>query len=404
MKLARKLMADLRERQILPAVVLLALLAIAIPFGASVALSKVTVPTLPPDATGSAPKVPAGLPVPARELDVLNATPITQHSFGGNEANPFRQVAPTASGKTGNTPASSKTSSPSTTSSPPVHTTTTTTTTASSATHRSRPVHTVTTTTSTHTSPPVHTTTTQTQHTQTQTQHTQTHTTTTQTHTTTTTTSTESSSTGTAQVTPIVGPAVLKDTQAYTVTLDTSDAQGTHVLTNLQRLTPLPAAQSPEVIFLGVLKGGDKAVFLFTDTVSVTGSTSIAKACLPSASDCQIVEFGPGQGMKLEPSSNSALIATFTFSVARIGAADYASAATATAARDSVSSAGQALLPQSGSTELPAFHFDSSLGSLVFQTPAPSGPTGPSGTTSALGTTGASGASSATGASGATGD
>jgi hypothetical protein len=200
-----------------------------------------------------------------------------------------------------------------------------------------------------------------------------------------------------------VGPAVLAPTQAYTVTLDTSDAKGTRVLTNPERLTPLPAAQSPEIIFLGVLKGGDKAVFLFTDTVSVTGSASIGKACLPSADNCQIVEFGPGQGMKLEPSSNSALIATFTFSVASIGATKYGDAATATAARNAVSSAGQSLLPQSGSTELPAFHFDASIGALVFETPAPSGSSGASGTTSALGTTGSTAPVSASGASGATG-
>jgi hypothetical protein len=411
-KFLHTLMADLRERQILPAVVLLAILAVVIPVGASKVLSKVTVPQVHVPAT-VLPALPKGLLSPAKELDVVDATPQSQVVRGGAEPNPFREGSPSSSG--------SSTTAPSTTTSTkaPTHTTTTTpahttqsthtTTTTTSATHTTTaphhttttPPHHTTTTTSTHTTTPSHTTT----HTQTHTTTAQTHTRTAQTHTTTTTTttSTESVTTGTAHALPIIGPSVLKDTQAYTVTLDTSDAQGTHVLTKLERLTPLPAAQSPEIIFLGVLKGGDKAVFLFTDPVSVTGSASIGKACLPSASDCQIVEFGPGQGMKLVPSSNTALIATFTFSVASIGAADYANATTATAARDAVSSAGQALLSQSGSSELPAFHFDTSLGSLVFQTPAPGSSTGASGTTTASGATGATGASSQVGASGATG-
>ena len=44
MKLIRGMLTDLRERQILPAVVLLALLAFAVPIGGSIILSKVTTP------------------------------------------------------------------------------------------------------------------------------------------------------------------------------------------------------------------------------------------------------------------------------------------------------------------------------------------------------------------------
>jgi hypothetical protein len=397
-KFARELMADLRERQILPAVVVLALLAVAIPIAASKALSKVTVPSVPPVSSGAAPTVRKGLPTPSRELAVLNPTPTTQHSFAGKEVNPFREGArplgskAPASGKTvattSGSPSSTTTSSPSKTTSTPPHTTT----------------KTQTTTTTTHTAPPTHTSTPT--HTHTPTHTTTTHTTTTQTTTTTSVTSTRTSSVGTAEVTPTVGPAVLKSTQAYSVTLDTSDAKGTHVLTDVERLTPLPAAQSPEIIFLGVLKGGGKAVFLFTNTVAVSGGSSIGKACLPSASDCQIVEFAPGQGIRLEPSSNSALIATFTFTVASIGATNYANAATATAARDAVSSSGQALLPQSGSIELPAFHFAPAIGALVFKAPSATGSTGTSGETGATapnGSTGSTTAVGATGASGATG-
>ena len=62
--------------------------------------------------------------------------------------------------------------------------------------------------------------------------------------------------------------------------------------------------------------------------------------------------------MSLAPTSNTALIATFTFELMSIAAKNYSSAGAATAARDAVSTAGQTLLPLSSSTELAAFRFD----------------------------------------------
>jgi len=170
------------------------------------------------------------------------------------------------------------------------------------------------------------------------------------------------------------------------------------VLSNVVRLAPLPQAQSPEVILLGVLKGGQKDVFLFTNPVQVSGSSSIGKACLPSASDCQLIELSPGQGMKLAPTSNSALIATFTFQVAAIGVKNYSAANEASAARAAVSSAGQTLLPLSGSPELASFHFDGAIGALVFHA-TPTGSTGSTGSTSATGANGAATLPSGGGAS-----
>jgi hypothetical protein len=160
------------------------------------------------------------------------------------------------------------------------------------------------------------------------------------------------------------------------------------------RLAPLPAAQSPEVIFLGVLQGGKKDVFLFTNTVQVTGGSK-SGTCLPAPSDCQIIELAPGQGMKLAPTANSALIATFTFEVGSIGVKNYSSTTAADAARAAVSSTGQTLLPLSGSTELPSFRFDGTLGALVYKavTNGVTGATGSTGTTGLTGTTGTTGAS-----------
>jgi len=165
------------------------------------------------------------------------------------------------------------------------------------------------------------------------------------------------------------------------------------------RLAPLPAAESPELIYLGVLQGGKKAAFLFTNSVKVSNQSGSQLTCLPSADDCQIVELSPGQGMKLAPTSNTALISTFTFELMSIGATNYSSADAAQQARDAVSTAGQTLLPLSNSTELQTLRFDDKIGALVHQN-APSSPS--TGATGSTGSTAATGSSGSTGATGGT--
>jgi hypothetical protein len=362
MKFLRTLHTDLRERQILPAVVLLAVLAVAIPIGASILLSKVGAP---PPVSITEPRVvlPKGVLPPSKELAALTTvaptSSITRH---GAEPNPFRQAG---SSSGGSTPAASTPAKASTT------------TKAKSTTTTSKPTTTPATTTPAKTTPA-----------------------TTTPPTGSTTPSGSSGSSGVTPATPVApttGPAALKSTQAYSVNIDTKDANGLHVLTDVVRLAPLPAAESPELIYLGVLKGGKKAVFLFTNSVKVSNQTGSQLTCLPSADDCQIVELSPGQGMKLAPTANTALITTFTFELMSIGAINYSSAAAANQARDAVSTAGQTLVPLSSSTELQTLRFDDKIGALVHQ----NAPTSPS--TGATGSSGATGSTAATGSSGSTG-
>jgi hypothetical protein len=187
----------------------------------------------------------------------------------------------------------------------------------------------------------------------------------------------------------VTGPDTLKSDQAYTVDIDTKDAQGVHTLSDVVRLAPLPAAQSPEVIYLGVLQGGKKAAFLFTNAIAVASKDAGELTCLPSTSACQILELSPGQGMSLYPTSNSALIATFSFELVSIGAKTYSSDANATQARDVVSTAGQTLLPLTNSTELSTLVFSDKLGALVHHTQHSGSSTGPTGPTGSTGSTGA---------------
>jgi hypothetical protein len=376
MKFLRTLHTDLRERQILPAVVLLAVLAVAIPIGAPMLLGKVSAP---PPVSITEPRVvlPKGVAPPSKELASLTTVvPVSSLTRRGAEPNPFREAGGSSGSSTpaASTPskaaATTKTKSTTSTSTPakttPAKTTPAKTTPAKTTPAKTTPAKTKPATGST----------------------------------------TPSGSSGGSGVTPAVpvtpttGPATLKSTQAYSVNIDTKDANGLHILTDVVRLAPLPAAESPELIFLGVLQGGKKAAFLFTNSVKVSNQSGSQLTCLPSPDDCQVVELSPGQGMKLAPTSNTALITTFTFELMSIGATNYSSAAAAKQARDAVSTAGQTLMPLSNSTALPTLRFDDKIGALVHQnvsTSPPSGATGSTGSTAATGATGSSGSTGATG-------
>jgi hypothetical protein len=372
MKFWRALQADLRERQILPAVVVLVVLAIAIPVVASMTLSHYSAPAATPVVPERV-SLPAGIASPAHEMIVLNSTPtVNSNTRGGSEPNPFREASPAG--------AVSPAKTPSTSSAAATHVSTTP---AKTTPAKTTPAKTTpTTTTPAKSTPP--------KHSSTPPKH-----------------SSGSGSSGSgssgnstpATGTPTTGPATLKSTQAYTVNIDTKDATGTHALSNVVRLAPLPAAQSPEVIFLGVLSGGQKAAFLFTNAVKVSGAAGSGLTCLPNTDDCQILELAPGQGMTLTPTSNTALISSFTFELMSIGAQNFSSASAAMQARDAVSTAGQTLLPLYTSTELQTLRFEDKVGALVHHS-VPSGGSG--GSTGSSGSTGSTGATGTTGATGPT--
>jgi hypothetical protein len=380
MRFLHTLQADLRERQIFPAVVVLAVLAIAIPIAAPMLLSGYTT-VAPAPLVPEHVSLPKGVASPSQELIVLNTPPAVQsNTRTGAEPNPFRETGAAATG------GAASTSTPNTPSAPAKSSVTTTTKTSSTTTTRKTSTGSSSSkTTPVKSTPPKKTTpkpksTTPKRPTK------------------------PSSGTGGKPVppaiaTPTTGPATLKSTQAYSVNIDTKDATGTHALSDVVRLAPLPAAQSPEVIYLGVVTGGKKAAFLFTNAVKVSGAAGNDLTCLPNNDDCQIVELSPGQGMSLTPTSNTALISTFTFELMSISAQNFSSASAATQSRDAVSSAGQTLLPLYASSALQTLRFDDKTGALVHHS-APAGGSG--GSTGSSGSTSATGATGTTGASGAT--
>jgi hypothetical protein len=370
MSFYKTLQADLRERQIFPAVVVLAVLAVGIPLAAPTLLGKVTTPPAPSPLLPAVHQ-PAGVTSPQRELADLNTVPATSTIVRhGSEPDVFRELGSASSG-------ASSASASSTTTASHAGTSVKAQTKASSGTGTSAATTLHPTSAKGNPAPSTSTTPSATPQSSKP--------------------STKPAGGSSGTTTPAAAPSKLSSHQAYTVDIATKDADGVHTLTDVVRLAPLPAAQSPEVIFLGVLEGGKKAVFLFTNAIAVSTKTT-GLTCVPSSSDCQIAELSPGQGLSLSPTSNSALIATFSFELQSIGVANFSSEDAATQARDAVSSAGQTLLPLSDSSALPDFTFESSLGALVYHSSPSGGSSGATGNTGATGTTGATGSAGSSGA------
>lgn len=348
MSFLRSLMTDLRERQVLPAVLLLLVLAVAIPIGGATLYSKATplAPVIPPPVNAAPPK---GTLPPAQELLTVQSAPSQSSvTFKGTEQDPFD------SGSAGTTkPSSSNSSSsakPKTSAKP------------RSTSHSGTSTHTGS-STGTVTAPQAPT-------------------------------SGSGSNSGSGTTAPKPAPSSLSNDQVYTVKVSASYGTQTGTLTDLERLTPLPPNTAAEVVFLGVMKGGKSAAFLLTGAVAVKPTVTGSVSCKPSASDCQVVELPVGAQLTLTPASPNDGLSTFTLKLTAIGAAKLSSASAATKARQTAASAGEAILGASTSSVLASFFYDTSQGALVYE---------PQNQLGTSGSTGTSGASSPSGSSGSTG-
>jgi hypothetical protein len=155
-------------------------------------------------------------------------------------------------------------------------------------------------------------------------------------------------------------PAGLTGTQAYQVTLATSDGNGGFVTeSDVPRLSVLPNVHQPLLVELGVLKGGARVLFAVVANASLAGPGS----CIPGPLDCEILALAPGQVEQI----SSQNVSPFLFAVTGLSIGKYASVAAANRARNAVSSAGQRLLNDSTSQALSLFPYEPSLGVVVDQ-------------------------------------
>ncbi len=331
MSFIRSLAADLRERQVLPAVVLLAILAVGIPVFAALALSGSSkpVPVAPPP-VDAAP--PAGSLPPGQELAIMQTAPATASTvYNGHEPNPFR--APATGGGAGSS--SSGTSNAG-------GTTTTGSTSPSQGSTSS-----------------------------------------------TGSTSPNSSGSRPSTTTTGNGGGKLASNQAYLVDASSTYGAQADVLDNLQRLTPLPANATPEIVYLGVLRGGRKAVFLLTAAVDAKLSLSGPVVCVPSATNCQVAELGPKATVTLKPNGSDPSVLPFAFEVNAIRAKTFGSDAEALHARRTASMTGEQTVAQSGVAALAHFFYALGIGVVIHVKHPANAFTGAAGATGVSGITGA---------------
>lgn len=100
------------------------------------------------------------------------------------------------------------------------------------------------------------------------------------------------------------------------------------LLTNVARLTPLPSADDPFFVFLGVTKDGKSAVFMISNDAQASGDGT----CNPSPDNCRTITMVPGDTEFLDLQDGTAGLIEYQLDLKRIRkgtAASFASAAKA---------------------------------------------------------------------------
>ena len=109
--------------------------------------------------------------------------------------------------------------------------------------------------------------------------------------------------------------------------------------TGLKRLEPLPSASNSLIVYTGVSSGGKAAIFTLVHEAILSGE----RACLPSASQCEMLDMAPGTTEQLNFLAASGQTVFYQLKVLSITqSVENAAAAARFDAR--VSRAGQSLL------------------------------------------------------------
>lgn len=159
-------------------------------------------------------------------------------------------------------------------------------------------------------------------------------------HSTTTTSSTQtvttSSSAANAGATTTATSARDQSWTIYSVSLRFGRTNSGAVRSNVARLTALPSAQAPVVMFAGVVSGGASAAFWLADGVGHTGPG----LCRASRDACSAVVLKAGQTEKLSIKTSAGAKRTYLLHLVRISSTVTHSRTTALAAYERYSAAG----------------------------------------------------------------
>jgi hypothetical protein len=116
---------------------------------------------------------------------------------------------------------------------------------------------------------------------------------------------------------------------------------------NLARLTPLPTVDNPFFVFLGVLEGGKRAVFLVSADAKPTGDG----ICKPSPTACETIEMRVGDTEYFDLQRESGPV-QYQLDLLSIRKEEAGSASEAVAARARASKAGAEVLQDAGAEAL----------------------------------------------------
>ena len=147
------------------------------------------------------------------------------------------------------------------------------------------------------------------------------------------------STTSTTGTTPASSTDPASDSRwtIYSVTLRLGDGDATATQrTDVARLTPLPSATWPKVMFSGVTAGGLAAVFMLGTGVQARGPA----LCRPDHARCSALVLAPGRVERLVVTKQDGTTRTLKLEVTKIGRRTTRSSSAALAAYDHVSAAG----------------------------------------------------------------
>ena len=130
---------------------------------------------------------------------------------------------------------------------------------------------------------------------------------------------------------------------------------------SLKLLSILPSVGQPLIVFRGVIAGGKGAAFTLVGEAILHGTAT----CLPSPSQCQVLELKPGQSEQFEYLPVSGPIVSYELRVVSIKLVK-ASGATASSIAHSASKAGREVLRRAGLVAIPGLRYSSAIGVLTF--------------------------------------
>jgi hypothetical protein len=157
-----------------------------------------------------------------------------------------------------------------------------------------------------------------------------------------------------APTTPTTPAKPAKTYDKYDLTVRFGDSAVAPSRMTLKRLQPLPKADLPALIYLGVSKDGERAIFLLEQGVQVVGDGE----CDPTPEDCETLRLRAGETEFLDVTDETgAVTAQYQLDLVKIHKGKTASASRAS----SSSKAGRELLAERASVP---FRFDVDSGTL----------------------------------------